>query len=815
MIAGLTVLAALSAMSVLAGASASATQCGATTTLSADGSILTLAPCNGEVTVTSPTVTVVRGSSGNDVIRAAPTVKSVYGGEGDDVIYAGPGTAVVEGGGGDDKIYAEPEEVETGEEPAVPLPAAPSYEPAPSTAAGTEPHASASAITPVECTTNPCLGGNGAQLLRGGPGNDEIFGERGNDEIWGEGGADSLYGGVGDDVIHGGEGGDFISGGNGADAIYGETGNDVVQGDGTIDTIYGGEGNDTLSFATGVTPGDEGAYPSSVKHVEGFPEATSGDGRGVYVRLDGAATSCGYPACDGGAGLGGGDDEIATAEFENVIGTPFPDIIVGSTAANKIYGGGGGDVIIGGGGADEMYGGGDGDYIEDSKSGTAYGGKGANNCVNVTSVNECPGTKAKVTQPEPSKLSAGLMMVKNPVFSRDSVYLLGSTGADEVNAALSGTTVTFTSYGSTRFAGESEGCTYEEEGRKARCPLPAASPSLDAVVMAGLAANDHLAVGGGGFPLASGPILLGGEGNDTLVGSGTSEDVLVDGNGAGADTLKGYGYDDWLINNGGVDLFEGGAGNDLILSTTTCDGDTLYGGEAEKSDGAARNNASWAKLPSPAGVTAMLAAQSAGSYYDEATNEPACAAGATDTLLSIDDLEGSNQSDALFGNEGPNVLNGHHGEDKLYAEGGADEIEAQDVQKDVVAGGEGEDLCVIDREIDERSGCEQTEPPLISTLVTTPAAESHNGEPGSVKVKGSVAAGEGSLAGRYVNVNYSKEEKGEWVLKSTQHPTLSAAGAYETTEAVGVGSWRVKVVFPEQGPFLGSESGYTTFSIAR
>ncbi len=804
-------------------ANAQSANCASPTTLEDGGTVERIAACAGEVEVISPTVLVVYGSTEDDVITAGPEVEAVYGGEGDDTIYAGPETTVIEGGEGSDVIYGDGGETEvetdtSDDEPEpeiTPEPSGPVYETSPKGRQTPGPTANASTVTPVECKANPCLGGNGAQLLRGGAGNDEIFGGRGDDEIYGEGGEDALYGGIANDIIHGGEGNDYISGGNGADTIYGEGGNDLVQGDGTIDTISGGAGTDTLSFATGVTPGDEGAYPSSVKHVEGFPEDTNGEGRGVYVRLDGAATTCGYPACDGGAGLGGGDDTVTTSEIENVIGTAFPDIIVGSSGANKIYGGGGGDVIVGGGGADELYGGGDGDYIEDTgSSSTAYGGKGANNCEWITWAYECPGTAAKVTQPEASKLSAGLMMVKNPVISRDTAYVVGSTGADEVKASLSGTTVTFTSTGTTRFAGESEGCTYEESGKKAKCPLPAGSLKIDAIVMAGLGGNDNLSVLGSGFPLASAPILLGGEGNDTLTGSDTTEDVLVDGNGTGADLLQGRDNDDWLTNNGGVDVLEGGLGNDLLLSTTVCGGDTLDGAEAERSDGEGRNVASWAKLPAPAGVTAMLESLSAGSYYNEEIEEPACTSGAPEQLYGIDDLEGSNQSDALFGNGGANMLNGHLGEDVLEGEGGPDEIEARDNGKDKVGGGEGEDFCLIDTEFDERSSCERTEPPLFTTSVAAPSVEPHNGTPGSVTVKGTVSASGGSLSGRYVNVNYSKEEKGEWVLKSTQHPTLSASGAYETSEGVGVGNWRLKVAFPEQGPFLGSESAYKTFSIA-
>jgi Ca2+-binding RTX toxin-like protein len=651
--------------------------------------------------VNSPLIRTVYGSPGDDVIRGGLNVERIYGGDGNDALYTGPLTTFVEGGSGEDLVYGEPSDVETdGEEAAAEAPPAPIYG-----------RSASASVVSIECTVNPCLGGNGAQQLRGGPGNDEIFGERGNDELLGEGGGDLLYGGVGEDVIHGGEGNDLLAGGGGADTIYGENGSDDVRGDGTIDTIYGGGGTDTLSFSTGVTPGDEGAYPSSVTHVEGFPEATNGNGRGVYVRIDGAATSCGYPACDNGAGFGGGDDSIAAGEIENVIGTAFPDIIVGSTAANKIYGGGGGDVIIGRGGADEIYGGAEGDYIEDSGSGIAYGGTGTNNCVGVTSVHECSGTKAKVTQQEAGKMTAGVMMAQSPVVPYNTVYLIGSEGNDEVNAKVSGSTVTFTSYGATRFGGSSEGCIYEEESKKAKCTLPVSSPSLDALVMAGLKGNDHPAVGGGGFKLSTSPILLGGEGNDLLTGSGTTEDLLVDGDGTGADTSKGYGYDDWLTNNQGVDLLEGGIGNDYILSTTTCDGDTLYGGEEEKSDGAAKNDASWAKLPSSVGgVTAMLEAQSAGSYYNETTKEPACVSGKTALLFGVDDLDGSNQSDALFGNEGPNLLTGHHGEDFLYGKGGNDELEAQDEEKDTVNGGPESDLCVIDSAVDQVSECEVTGP---------------------------------------------------------------------------------------------------------
>jgi Ca2+-binding RTX toxin-like protein len=808
-------------------AGAATAPCLTPATTSPDGTVLYVSPCAGEVVVSSPQVRTVYGSRGDDIIKAALNVETVYAGEGNDTVYAGPETVLIEGGAGEDTIYGEPLENEIGpEEGELEYEPEVNYETAtPAIVEGALGSAapqgeSSEASASIACTENPCLGGIGDQELVGGEGNDQIFGERGNDILLGEGGNDALYGGIGDDEERGGPGDDFIAGGGGADTIFGEGGEDLVRGDGTIDTMSGGPGTDTVSFSTGVTPGFEGAYPAAyVPHVSGFPESESGEGRGVYVRLDGGGTTCGYAACDNGAGLGGGADSIS--EVENVIGTAFPDIIVGSSGANKIYGGGGGDVIIGAGGADELYGGAEGDFIQDNGSGTAYGGKGTNNCVTVATKNECTGSEEKVTQHEAATMSAGIMMVKNPVAAHDTVYLVGSEGNDEVNAHYveGENAVTFTSYGSTTFSGESEGCTYESSNKKAKCILPAASPALDAVVLAGMNGNDHFSVGGEPkFALTSNPVLLGGQGNDTLVGSGSTEDTLVDGNGTGSDKSQGFGYDDWLLNNPGADTLEGGMGNDLLLSVTLCDGDTLQGGEAGKDDGEAKNDASWAKLPAPAGVTADIETQSSGSSFDEGTGKPACAEGSTDSLFGIDDLEGSNQSDALFGGEHENLLIGHLGEDNLRGELGADKLNAVDGGPDKVNGGgqpEGtKDECIIDLPADkEVSGCEEIKPePVTHTTLAEP--EAHNGEPGSVTVKGNVEAN-GSLSGYKVRINFSKEEKGEWVLKSNPEVTLPENGNYTDSEGVGAGSWRVKAVFFAQSPYLESESSYKFFTISK
>src|SRR6478672_8404175 len=167
----------------------------------------------------------------------------------------------------------------------------------------------------------------------------------------------TVFGEGGDDLLFGQRGNDSLFGGFGADSLDGEGGDDLARGDATVDAIGdSGGGTDTLSFATGATPG----FPNSGAFFDdaGFPAGAAG--RGVYVDLgEGFAN-------DGLAPSGGGVDgplEPADdfSDFETVIGTPFPDYLVGTSGAETFYGGGGADLIDGNGGGDVAHGGADGD----------------------------------------------------------------------------------------------------------------------------------------------------------------------------------------------------------------------------------------------------------------------------------------------------------------------------------------------------------------------------------------------------------------------------------------------------------------------
>ncbi len=516
----------------------------------------------------------------------------------------------------------------------------------------------------------------GSQTFEGGPGNDVVFGDRGNDTLRGNGGDDRLYGGIGDDVLEGGEGNDLLSGGFGADTIDGQGGNDYVRGDGTVDHIFDtGGGFDTLSFSTGTTPGFGAGVATG---ATGFPGGAEGE-RGVFLKL-GAG---GENANDGGAALGGGIDEVQPGAFERIIGTPFSDFIVGSEAGEEIWGGGGADVIRGEGGDDSLHGGADGDLLDGGEGAdTVDGEAGSDNCISAAVATSCEGNAQQVEPRDTSKVSVGETTANTGL---TQVYLVGSSGADGITATYGAEAVSFSLAAGSFDTDPADAAGCAVAATAASCPL--ASP-LDSLLLAGMGGKDSIAANG--FPDGVGVVATGGAGEDTLDG-GVSEDVLVDGPGGAEDVLDGGPGDDALLHNGGPDLLAGGEGSDLFVNSSICDGETLSGGSFGAGE---RDNASWARLNGE-GVDARLDQGRAGEIGPG--EEPQCPGGSFDTLTGIEDLEGSNQSDVLVGDEGPNQLFGHTGEDTYRARGGNDTIAANFGTRDhAIDCGPGTDTAVID-----------------------------------------------------------------------------------------------------------------------
>jgi Ca2+-binding RTX toxin-like protein len=575
-----------------------------------------------------------------------------------DYIVVPPNVAYVDGGAGNDVI-----------------------EGSQTTAASTAAVTATAGSCEVECHLEV-----GSQTFEGGPGDDIVYGDRGNDILRGNAGDDRLYGGIGDDRLEGGPGNDWLSGGFGSDTIDGQEGNDFVRGDGTIDHIFDtGGGYDTLSFATGVTPGfGAGKVPA----VTNFPKTEEGE-RGVFVNL-GAG---GQDADNGIAASGGGVDEVQPAVFERIIGSPFSDYIVGTSASEEIIGGGGADVIVGGGGEDVLRGGADGDYLSDGPGSVMDGESGAADfCTGGGAKVDCESPDAAVVARPTGQVSVGKTEAGS---GSTDVYVTGSNDADKIEAVDTGSTVEIALSGGSTFnttAADAGGCTVTVT--HASCQfVPTATPNvpaLDAIVIAGMGGDDT--INATGFPSGVSVVALGGAGADT-VNTGPSEDVLVDGppSDTSLDTLAAGAGDDALIHNGGPDMLDGGEGSDLFLSVSICDGETINGGSPLAND---RDNASWARLPGT-GVDARL---DLGVVGEVGANEaPVCPGENFDHLTGIEDLEGSEGNDVLYGNEEANQLLGHHGEDTYRALGGNDTLFANSGTRDrVIDCGEGEDTAVVD-----------------------------------------------------------------------------------------------------------------------
>ncbi|HEX5984068.1 MAG TPA: calcium-binding protein [Solirubrobacterales bacterium] len=488
-------------------------------------------------------------------------------------------------------------------------------------------------------------------------GDDTLYGQRGNDRLFGGEGADRLYGGVGDDRLRGGPGNDRLFGGFGADSLDGEGGDDLARGDATIDALGdSGGGSDILSFATGVTPG----FPNTGSFFTdaGFPAGA--EGRGVYVDLGDDFANNGL------APSGGGVDvplEPATdfSAFETVIGTPFPDYIVGTAGAETFHGGGGADLIDGNGGDDVAHGGADGD-----------------GCVEVA-VEDCELGGEEIDLRDPGAIAVGVMAAGST--AGPAVYLAGSDAADRVTASYALGTVTFSlAAGSTgQFeTGTAGGCAAPSGGTVA-CAVPEAP---DSILLAGLEGDDVLLAPG--LPETVSLVLLGNQDDDEL-GGGETEDTLVDG--AGEDLVAAAGRDDALPNNGGADDLHAGAGEDLFISNAVCDGDLIDGG-------ADRDNANWANFGT--GVAIDMGQQTAGLIGPQ--GEPRCASAAQlTTLQAIEDIEGTNGADNLLGDDGPNQLLGRDGADNYLAGAGNDHLLANSGDSDpVVDCGVGFDTALID-----------------------------------------------------------------------------------------------------------------------
>ena len=241
-------------------------------------------------------------------------------------------------------------------------------------------------------------------------------------------------------------------------------------------------------------------------------------------------------------------------------------------------------------------------------------------------------------------------------------------------------------------------------------------------VLCGNGGADRIAGGKGRRAPHSNPgsVLFGGPGDDTLTGGDFTD--FLDG-GAGSDTIRARGGSDYLHgyvevpgesrHEDGNDRLFGGAGNDSFNAEGgrppdyCCNADPgddeLYGGDgvdvmaggsgSDLVDGG--DGADWASFES-----AVVADLTLGT---------ATLSGDTDTLVAIENLQGSVLDDTLVGDDGPNELvdssDSSVTDDDVLRGLGGDDVTQTYFGNDVVEGGDGNDyfgiLCCVDSDEDD------------------------------------------------------------------------------------------------------------------
>jgi Ca2+-binding RTX toxin-like protein len=317
-------------------------------------------------------------------------------------------------------------------------------------------------------------------------------------------------------------------------------------------------------------------------------------------------------------------------------GTAGADRLIGLDGADTLNGLGGGDVLDGGNGTDTLNGGAGNDtLLGGAQVDTLNGGDDADTLNGGTGNDNVNGDGGDDTFVYAFGDGADNM---NGGAGTDTLNISGTDGANTLDVVYNGSLVSV------------EGGTVASIERvNANLRL-----GVDTLTYAGTAAAFALTVNlstgaATGFTSITGvENVIGGSGNDTLIGD------------ANANTLDGG-------DNGGADSITGGLGNDTMLGRG---GDDNFFATAPAS-GTDGNDT----INGGAGVDIYsLAATTNGAVIDLVAGTATSGQIGTDTLTGIEGVVGSAAADTITGNGATNILAGGGGDDIIDAGGGADTV---------------------------------------------------------------------------------------------------------------------------------------------
>ena len=539
--------------------------------------------------------------------------------------------------------------------------------------------------------------GNGVDnFLQGLDGVDILFGEVGNDRLHGDEGNDKLYGGAQNDILQGGAGSDLIDGGIGIDTASYSHSNASVSINLSTDSISGGSAEGDILVSIENLIGSE--FNDMLTGFSGNNELHGGAGNDI---LDGGA---GYNKLYGGTG----NDSITN-------GTSIGGVIQGNEGDDTIN-------VLSNTRSSLNISGGDGydsltfnhDYVRSSSSGLQLQGlTDADGNVQSFVYNYNTGT----TQLEDilDTLASGYTSITYGYRSDISTYndqarIHISSDIEELNVHGHTANDLVLGVGGTEYSGGSgtlDKFVTDWSAQTAAITWDAADGS-EAILANGVTISGfeklHIRLGEGDDVVTGAShtnYLHGGLGNDTLTGNNSNDELHGgDGNdilngGLGSDILNGgLGIDtaDYASSSSAIaiNMHAGTASGGLATGDTLIDieniagtnfNDTVFGnasdnhlmggdgddilggaGGADILDGGLGNDTASYALSAYGVSVSLISGSEAGG----------------DTLISIENLTGSDFDDQLRGDTGDNILRGAIGNDVLDGGQGIDILDGGD-----------------------------------------------------------------------------------------------------------------------------------------
>ena len=509
----------------------------------------------------------VMGGTGNDSLIGSSLADALDGGDGNDLLTGLAGSDNIAGGIGTDMLSESADRdmtltptsfmvssINAGQGPTTDVLSG--LEAASLTGGASANRIDASTFVPGAGLGVLLSGAAGNDVLTGGSGRDTILGDEGDDSINGGSGNDSITAGDGNDSVLGvagadristGAGRDTVNSGTGNDTVDGGSGNDVLNGQDDNDSLIGGEGDDRLVGGAGNDFEDGGLGADNLKGDDGLDSLQGGAGADT---------------------LSGGRDN------DQLFGGDDADSIDGAFGNDTLNGGAGSDTLRGASGTDDLDGGADSDRITEG-----YGTEDAMSVVitGVQMVSSLSGTESPRSI-ELFVINGGIgndlmdargasIRVQFRGFGGNDT-LLGSAFADLVSGGdgddvLSGGASNDVIDGGpgTDFFYEKANANVTITGLQVVSTITGTETLLGIERIALVGGDDANTLNAVASSLAV--FLLGGKGNDTLIGSNFN-DVLIGGSRTATPTTPGGDGIDSLTGGVGADTFDNDAADTRV-----------------------------------------------------------------------------------------------------------------------------------------------------------------------------------------------------------------------------------------------------------